>query len=143
MVGQVITNYEPSVVIEGVVRGGKPEDQLITNQINAIRILYNVVNYPQYKEAFFNAVMVLDALLILKGKDAKYDTEQKKLKEKYKIGEIKEIEEQHIKFAIELFKEQLSFMNRQTERDTSGELEVNDEMLSNQEEIGGQDEQAI
>lgn len=140
MVGQVITNYEPSVVIEGVIKGGKPEDQLITTQINAVRILYNVANYPQYKEAFFTAVMVLDALLILKGKDSIYETKQKELMTKYNIEETKEVQDKHVKFAIELFKEQLSFMNRQTERDTSGELEINDDMIKGQEEeIGGTD----
>jgi hypothetical protein len=142
MVGQTTTNYEPNVVVEGVIKGEKYEDVIILQQIKAIRNCLNMIIFKKYRLPFYQTVMVMDMLLILKGKSKEYLEEKKKLMAKYNIEEkldVGSLEEEKlndfVQFGIDLFKEQLTLIYNTMEKDIHGELDVDEQMLLDQQKI--------
>jgi len=135
--GQIISRYEPSMAIEGDAKSEKYEDTIILKQVDAIRMLLNVIMYNRFKHIFVNSVIVLDTLLILKGKDKEYNDKKKELERKYGIkgDKIENISDTHVKFGMDLFKEQLSFLNRKMMTDTFGVLEIDEKMLEEQKQL--------
>jgi hypothetical protein len=141
MVGQTSTNYEPNVIVEGVIKGERYEDGIILQQIKAVRNCLNMIIFNKYRLPFYQAVMVMDMLLILKGKSKNY-TDKKaalmvtyKLKEeKLDVGSLEEPELNNlVQFGIDLFKEQLTLIYNTMEKDIHGELDIDEAMLIEQQ----------
>ena len=135
--GTVVNNYEPSMVIEGTSKAGFQDLSPVDAQVRVCIKLLNVISFEGYREAFFRSVMVLDTALLLSGKDREYLDQKEKLMKKYKINDekIEEITDKHIEYAHNLLKEQLSMINRKKEKDITGELDVSEEELAEQEEL--------
>lgn len=141
-VGQVISSYEPSMAMEGSTNSDKPENTLIIRQVEFIRRLGNLIIYSKYKKIFVNAVIWLDTLLILKGRDKMYVDAKACLEKEYNIAKnIEDVSlEQRVQYCIELFKEQLAYVNRSIEKDVWGGLDIDDEKLAEQEELNNDEE---
>jgi hypothetical protein len=88
--------------------------------------------------------MTLDILLTVRMPDTKYKETRTALKLTYNIGEdTNVITSNHIKYAKKLFEAQLEFISRQSGKDIIGELEIDDDMLAEQLEVGEPNEQTI
>lgn len=137
MVGQIISNYEPSMAMEGTTKSDKPENTLILRQVSFIIKLGNLTTVNKYKKHFINAVLFLDDILIIKGRDTQYLDAKDKLKRDYNIGEsIEELDvNKRTLYCRSIFKEQLAFINRTMEKDVWGGLDIDDEKLAEQEEL--------
>lgn len=142
MVGQTVTSYEPNVVVEGVIKGEKYEDVIILQQIKAIRNCLNMIIFNKYRLPFYQSVMVMDMLLILKGKSKQYTDKKAELQDKYKIEDkldVGSLEEEKlndlVQFGIDLFKEQLTLIYNTMEKDIHGELDIDEKMLVAQQDL--------
>jgi hypothetical protein len=136
MVGEVTSNYDATIVMEGgVAQGGRVGDSSIDNHIKAIAVFLNLIKHG-FGNELYNAVMTLDILLTVRMPDTKYKDKKDLLKKEYNIGEDNNIiTGNHIKYAKKLFEAQLEFISRQSGKDIVGELEIDDDMLAEQLEV--------
>ncbi len=144
MVGEVTSNYDATIVMEGgVAQGGRVGDSSIDNHIKAIAVFLNLIKHG-FGTELYNAVVTLDILLTVRMPDTKYKDRKAELKNTYNIGEETNIVAQNnINYAKKLFEAQLEFISRQSGKDIMGELEIDDDMLAEQLEVRETDEQTI
>ena len=145
MVGEVTSNYDAAIVMEGgVAQGGRTGDSSIDNHIRAIAVFLNLIKHG-FGTELYNAVMTLDILLTVRMPDLKYKERKAELKKTYNIGDNGDtiIDNNHINYAKKLFESQLEFIARQSGKDIVGELEIDDDMLAEQLEVSEHNEQTI